>query len=367
MEMTPIRKLLTILRLMRHYAKAYDAAPGRQLAEMLILWVRNGIGPLEYYFLGLFRPSVPWREKLNTVSNAGYWRMVQRINPPDVRVLATNKVASNFLLRASGVPTPRIHGVLDRSRGATTDGVPLRNAAELSELVKTRELTGVCLKPIDAWSGTGIVRVEFGREGGRTYAHVHPAGPTLTLEELCDGGYLDEMRLGGYVVQDVLEQHPELARVHPTSLNTLRTWMHQPEAGRWEMYCANLRMGIDGMTVDNSSAGGIAAPVDVETGRLGRAILRAPDPDRATLEEYSIHPTTGVPIEGELVPMWPEVLAVCRRTAELFPFAFMAVDVGLGKEHPWVVEVEADPHSFIQLYCVRGLRPMLEPLLERTK
>jgi len=352
---------------MRHYARTHDASPGRQLAEMSILWARNGIGPLEYYFLGLFRPGVPWREKLNTVSSSWYWKKVQRINPPDVRVLATNKVASNFLLRASGIPTPRIHGVLDRARGVTTDGVPLRNAAELSELVRTRELTGVCLKPIDAWSGTGIVRVEFGSEGGRTYAHVHPSGPTLTLEELCDGGYLDEIRLGGYVVQDVLEQHPGLARVHPTSLNTLRTWMHQPEAGRWEMYCANLRMGIDGMAVDNSSAGGIAAPVDVETGRLGQALLRAPDPDRATLQEYSVHPTTGVPIEGEVVPMWPEVLAVCRRTAELFPFAFMAVDVGLGKEHPWVVEVEADPHSFIQLYCVRGLRPMLEPLLERTK
>ena len=187
---------------------------------------------------------------------------------------------------------------------------------------------------------------------------------TLTLEELCDS-FLDEARYGGYLIQDTLVQHSHVARFHPTSLNTLRIWMHQPEPDRWEMYCASLRMGVEGMTIDNGSAGGIAAPIDIETGRLGQAILRGNDPDGVMLQEYSAHPTTGVRIEGEVLPMWPEVQALCRRTAALFPFGFMAVDVGMGTEHPWMVEVEADPHAFIQLYCMRGRRPIMEPLLRK--
>ena len=359
----PIGKLRTARRLMMRYAKTYDVSARRQLVELLYLWARNGIGPLEYYLLGLFRPGIPWREKRNTVSGAWYWKKIQRINPPDIRALATNKVASNLLLRASGIPTPKIHGVLDRAGGSTLEGTALRSAADLEELIRSRSLADVCFKPLDAWSGGGFVKVVFSRDPGAMRARVEPSGPTLTMDEFV-GGHLDESRYGGYLIQDILEQHPGVARFHPTSLNTVRTWMHEPEPGRWEMYCANLRMGVDGMTIDNSSAGGIAAVIDVETGRMGRALLRSIDPARG-LHEYEAHPTTGVRIEGEVLPMWPDVLDLCRRTAALFPFGFMAVDVGIGTDHPWIVEVEADPHSFIQLYCVRGLRPMLEPLLHR--
>jgi hypothetical protein len=308
---------------------------------------------------------VPWREKLNTVSNARYWKQVQRINPADIRVLATNKAASNLLMHQCGIPTPTIHGVLDRERGSTFDGAQLRDASDLRGLIVERSLVDICFKPIDAWSGGGFVKVSLERDGDDIRAHVLPAGPDVTLEGLCND-VLGASRFGGYLIQDVLEQHPDVARFHPSSLNTMRTWMHQPRPGRWEMYCANLRMGVNGMTIDNSSAGGIAAPIDVATGRMGPALLRGNDPDHgATLKEYASHPTTGVRIDGEVLPMWPDVLALCRRTAETFPFAFMAVDVGMGREHPWIVEVEADPHSFIQLYCVRGLRPMLQPLLKR--
>ncbi len=362
------RKVRTVRRLMLHHAKTHQVSARRQLTELLYLWGRNGIGPLEYYLLGLFRPSVPWREKLNTVSDAWYQKKVQKINPLELRAIATNKIATSLLLRSFKIPTPKIHGVLDRANGLTFDGAPLRDAADLGEMVKSRSLAEVCLKPISAWSGRGFVNVAFGRDADTIRAHVRPSGPTLTLEELC-GGYLDETRYGSYLIQAAVEQHPEVARFHPTSLNTIRAWMHQSEPDRWEMFCANLRMGVDEMTIDNSSAGGIGAVIDVETGRMGPAIRRGLNPERGVmLREYAVHPTTEARIEGEILPMWPEVLSLCRRTCSLFPFfGFMAVDVGMGKEHPWVVEVEADPHSTIQAHCGKGLRPMLEPLLRRGR
>jgi hypothetical protein len=363
-----IHKLHTVRRLMRHYAKTHEVSARRQIAEIFYLWARNGIGPLEYYLLGLFRPAVPWREKLNTVSGAWYEKAVQQINPLEKRVIATNKIATSLLLQSFDIPTPKIHGVLDRTSGLTFDGARLRDAADLGELIKHRSLTHVCMKPINAWSGRGFVKLEFQRNADAIRAHVEPSGPTLTLEALC-GGYLDETRYGSFLVQDVVEQHPEVARLHPTSLNTIRAWMHQPEPDRWEMFCANLRMGVDEMTIDNNSAGGIGAVIDVETGRMGLAVRRGLDPERGVmLREYAVHPTTGVRIEGEILPTWPEVLSLCRGTCPLFPFfGFMALDVGIGKDHPWIVEVEADPHSTIQVHCGKGLRPMLEPLLSRSR
>jgi len=362
-----IRKFRTVRRLMRHHTKTHEVSAWRQLTEMLYLWARNGIGPLEYYLLGLFRPSVPWCEKLNTISDAWYWTQVQRINPPELRVFATNKIATCLVLRSSGIPSPRIHGVLDRENGLTFDGAPLRDAADLKRLIESRSLAGAFLKPISAWSGRGILKIVFDRDGDTIRAQVQPSGPTLTLDQLC-GEYLIQTGNESYLIQDILEQHPEVARFHPSSVNTMRTWMYQPEPGRWEMFCASLRMGVDGMTIDNNSAGGIGNGIDVRTGRMGPAVLRGVDPWRGVmLREYAVHPTTGVRIDGETLPMWQEVLSLCRRACSLFPFyRFMAVDVGMGKEHPWVLEVEADPHSTVQVHCGQGLRPMFEPLLSRS-
>ncbi len=361
-------KLRVARRLMLTYATSYGIAPHHQLAELLFLWARNGIGPLEYYLLGLFRPAVPWPDKLDTVSGAWYWKQVQKINRPELRVLATNKIASYFMLRSCHIPTPKVHGVLNRATGLTFDGEPLRDAADLEALARDRSLAGICLKPISAWSGRGFVKVGMVRDADTIRARIQPSGPTVPLDALCRE-YLDEARYGSYLIQDVLEQHPAVARFHPQSLNTIRTWMHQTEPGRWEMYCANIRMGVGDMTIDNNSAGGIGAPVDVASGRLGTAILRGINPEQGdTLREYAVHPTTGVRIEGEMLPMWQDVITLCRRTCSLFPFfGFMGVDVGMGVEHPWIVEVEADPHSVVQLYCGKGLRPMMGPLLDRGR
>jgi hypothetical protein len=361
-------KLRTVRRMMLHYAGTHDVSPGRQLREMLHLWARNGIGPLEYYLLGLFRPGVPWREKLNTISNKTYWRMIQKINPPRVRSIATNKVVSYGLLRAFGIPTPTIHGLFDPVGGQTTDGDPLRDAADLADLVRRRSLGEVIFKPISAWSGRGVSKVKFVDESGAVAAHVQPSGPTLSLDDFVServAGHRDET----YVIQDALEQHPDIARLHPPSVNTMRIWMYQPEPGHWEMCAANLRIGVGGSVVDNTTAGGIGAVIDLESGRLGPAVLRGLAPESGVmLQEYPVHPTTGAQIDGFRLPMWDEVRALCSRTCTLFPYyGLMGLDVACGTEHPWIIEIEADPHAMIQVYTGQGIRPFMDELMARVQ
>jgi hypothetical protein len=66
--------------------------------------------------------------------------------------------------------------------------------------------------------------------------------------------------------------------------------------------------------------------------------------------------------------MWSDVVSLCGRTCSVFPFyRFMGLDVGIGANGPVIVEVEADPHSLIQLYCRVGLRPVLESLAQRAR
>jgi hypothetical protein len=355
---SPLKKLTTVRRLMQYHARSHGVAPRRQMTEMTRLWIRNGIGPLEYYLLGLFRPSVPWQQKLDTVSGRTFWKQINIINPRYLRSVATNKVASYGMLRAFGIPTPQIHGVIGPD-GQSTDGQPLRNADDLVALVERRRLRDVCFKPLSAWSGRGFLKVRI-EDGAAT---IQPGGPTLTLDALCSERLVRSGH-GSHLIQDVLEQHPDIARFHPHSLNTLRVWMFQRRPGHWEMGPGNLRIGVGGSTVDNTSAGGIGAVVDIDSGRLGPAILRGLDPDNGVmLEEFPAHPTTGVAIEGAVLPMWDETRALCERACAVFPFfRLMGLDVAFGVEKPWIIEVEADPHSMIQVYTGQGIGPILEEL-----
>lgn len=356
-------KVATVRRLMRHHAERHGAPPARQAREMLSLWARNGIGPLEYYVLGLFRPALSWEEKRNMVSAAWYWKHIQAINPPSVRVVATNKLVSYGVLRAFGIETPEIHGVVHGVTGRTSDGRPLCRAGDLRTFAAGHTGKVLAFKPNSMWSGRGFFKVIFDDE---STVRVLPDGAAMAVEALWNE------HLGGdatYLIQEGVAQHPEVERFHPTSLNTMRAWLVRRDGGRWEMVLANLRMGVGGNVVDNTSAGGIGAPVDVATGRLGAAVMRGLDLEGGVaFEEHPAHPTTGVRIEGEQLPMWDAVKALSERACSAFPFfRLMGIDVAWGTEHPWVIEVEADPHSMIQAYCGRGLRPILDDLLRQAR
>ena len=120
-------------------------------------------------------------------------------------------------------------------------------------------------------------------------------------------------------------------------------------------------MGVDKAVVDNTSAGGIAARIDVRTGVLSAAIDE--DPER---EVFSKHPTTGAPIEGVVLPMWDDVLATAVRASEAFPyFRLLALDISFGADGPVVIELECEPGAGHQITFGRGVKSLLVDLAKR--
>jgi hypothetical protein len=98
--------------------------------------------------------------------------------------------------------------------------------------------------------------------------------------------------------------------------------------------------------VDNSMAGGLAAAIDLDTGRASKAVSF---PTRASpVGWHSAHPETGAPIEGLEIPHWPRIVArmleVCRRLPYL-PY------VG------WDLVVTADGFRLIEGNHFPGLFP----------
>ena len=104
-----------------------------------------------------------------------------------------------------------------------------------------------------------------------------------------------------FIVQSKLEQHPDLARLNPTSVNTLRIMSYRRDDEVIFLY-AVIRIGRKGQVVDNETAGGIKADIDLQTGRIKGPAFGSPT------EKNMPQTDTGVELDNYLIPSFPQVL-----------------------------------------------------------
>ena len=145
-----------------------------------------------------------------------------------------------------------------------------------------------------------------------------------------------------YIVQPRLANHPDLIDVNNGALATVRIVTCRNEAGGIEATDAAFRMAIGkNNTVDNFHAGGIAAAVDLETGRLGPASNMGLKPG---VGWRTVHPDSGAAIEGRILPLWPQVVDLALRAHAAFPQrVVVGWDIAILPDGPAVVEGNVKP------------------------
>ena len=92
-------------------------------------------------------------------------------------------------------------------------------------------------------------------------------GKILNKEEFSTVESLFDHYGQSFIVQQKIEQHADIAALNPDSVNTLRVLTYRRENEVVVIY-AVIRIGRKGKSVDNETAGGIKADVDLSTGRI---------------------------------------------------------------------------------------------------
>ena len=165
---------------------------------------------------------------------------------------------------------------------------------------------------------------------------------------------LEHMRKRGYnLVEGYVQQHPALAEMSPSGLNTVRMITILDDQDRVHILGAILRMSVNSF-VDNIAMGNIAAPIDLETGTLQsegvyKDITKLP---------VTAHPVTGKDIVGFQVPYWKEVLEMTEKAA-LHDRGNRSIgwDVAITDEGPSLIEGNHNWCKFLwQLPYQRGLK-----------
>lgn len=205
------------------------------------------------------------------------------------------------------------------------------------------------LSLLEAPDGRELVAKPADGEGGDGVTMLGACADVAELEARLAGC----RRSGAIIVQPRVHPDPSLADLTLSALPTVRIVTILDEAGRPEAVSATFRCAsIADARVDNMKAGGLIAPVELETGRLGLACKGYGGGD------YAVHPATGGPIEGRALPGWEPALHLARRAhAEAFgDYAMVGWDLALTAEGPVLIEGNGKPGVLMpQRAARRGL------------
>lgn len=142
----------------------------------------------------------------------------------------------------------------------------------------------------------------------------------------------DVLRNSCTLLEEFVEQCPEMMAINPTSVNTVRVYTllckssnsTPPPCGDVLMLSIGIRAGGAGAEVDNFHAGGVLYPVDKETG-----IVYGPGKDILG-HKHLFHPSTGLKMIGFEIPRFAELRTYVEALARHIPRArFIAWDIAV--------------------------------------
>jgi hypothetical protein len=82
--------------------------------------------------------------------------------------------------------------------------------------------------------------------------------------------------------------------------------------------------------------GNLACDLDTQSGK----ILTVRSKDRFGTMDHVVHPETGEPLLGEVVPMWDRLMDLVRRCAPIFqPVRYQSMDIAIARDEPVLIEV----------------------------
>ena len=168
--------------------------------------------------------------------------------------------------------------------------------------------------------------------------------------------------MGEAVLEEMVVQHPVMAGMCPTSVNTVRVATMLGDKQQGIVY-AFLRIG-NGKVMDNVDCGGMAARVDLESGKLLTVAA-----DKAG-NVYDKHPMTGTPIIGFTVPYWEEAKKMCLEAMHKVPqMRFIAWDVAITPDGPVFIEGNSFPSHAIPQFAAHypdgiGILPEFEKFMD---
>lgn len=240
---------------------------------------------------------------------------------------------------------------------AETIAVAAEGAIELHPLgANARYLSAI---EFEQWlvndGGQFILKPLAGTRGDHVYLLRQEAGKMVRQRGHTVQPFNASALRGVSLVERLIPQGTFWSALSPASANTIRViTMWTPGDAAPFVGFAVQRMGTASTApADNWSGGGICAPIDLPTGRMGRGRMHPLKGDRPETE-FSHHPDSGVQIEGAIIPYWDRVCETALAAAHSLPSnRYVGWDILVNTDGVPVI-IEGNSNTDVNLLQVHG-------------
>lgn len=135
-----------------------------------------------------------------------------------------------------------------------------------------------------------------------------------------------------FVLEEVLVQHPQMAALHPESVNTLRIVTDRVGDTTHIAYIS-VKIGTGDSFCDNSGQGGVICRVDPES----ETICSVATDDY--FHVFEVHPDTGICFNGYRLPMVHKAIELAKAAAQVVPeICHVGWDIAITPDKPVLIE-----------------------------
>lgn len=307
----------------------------RQLFEIFILLIVRRIGPGYYHLAEMGKLNSSWSSKFSFANAHEYHNSVLKVNNPSYQKLSQHKAIEKAVLSTYGIPTSPLLGHLNSIHGLDVSGKSLRSPQELALLLTNHVNKIICFKPVEGYGGAGFRACKVTQENDEIYLSRIDTEEKLTVDEFFHINACSQ----GFVVEAYINQHPSFAKFHPESVNTVRVLILRGVDGITKCLGMTFRIGQGGSIIDNATAGGIMANVNIDTGLMDAGVFMEP-----STKYFKHHPTSNAQLEGAILPFYQEVQAIACKALDAFPcITFAGFDVAVSVDGPIIIELNPKP------------------------
>ena len=315
----------------REAMRRYGIGRSRLLEEIARLGTGPGfLGPSEYFIYRLYEPDRGLAEKLAFVGKRLEPAIHGACNDREWGVLANDKLVTYSFLRDSGFPVPEIVALYHPNRPSPPRSLRLADRQRLEDFIRNqdRPLFG---KPLAGFHSLSCLSIDGFQTASQSVQLAF--GDRASLQEVCE--YVQHAGAAGYIFQERLQPHRELAETFGPTLSTVRMMVLLTEHGPMLLRAA-CKIPKGRNFADNFWRGNMAGAVDVQSGRLQR-IVSGVGVDQV---EHVDHPDTGQRLLGMRLPRWDDAVRICLEASACMPgLRTQSWDVAITERGPVLIEV----------------------------
>lgn len=262
-----------------------------------------------------------------------YYKLKPKYNEHTVRVVVENKLYFNFFYSQFNIRLPKILLYNHRKMFVKNNvNFEVNSAAEFKIQLEA-------IFDQNPSYDSLFIKKTYGSYGGdRVYKIFrHQLSSDVKMIEAL---YFEVIKTG-FLIQETVKQHPEMNKLNPSCVNTIRIDTFIDKEGNVEIMSAFLRMSTTNLHVDNITSGGFRVGVDLQSGRLKKyAYSGFGSVGTLVLTE---HPVTKTVFENFSIPYFEEAKEMLLKTASLMPgLRLVGWDMAISETGPVLIEGNAD-------------------------